>query len=602
MRFSCSRIARIGSALLFSLATLCFPRIVLAQTRVSLSQGWTSDQRNWFYSVSQGSELMDLGWLTALEQPGSPPYAEQPLFMTNDLQRFGFIPNPDRTKNVKGLPLGFAINWRDHRALVGMTCAACHTGQVKYGSTIYQIDGAPGGADFQGFLTDLNQSLQQTAQSNQRFGRFAERVLNGSSDPVAKARLWTTFRNFAARFDPYITKSLPSDQTWGPARLDAFGMIFNRVSGYDLPDDRNYHFAKAPVSYPFLWGMPWHNKVQWNGSAPNVNKLDRLARNVGEVLGVFATADLSPPGDVLRYYKTSAYRGHMLDIEELLLKLKRPKWPAAFGPIDQDLANRGAGYYKQYCVGCHASFDPDRPKSINVFMDQLANVKTDPNMVTAAATTEVYTDQLAGVPLALYFGDKLKKRDKALSLVTNVTAGAILWPSFLDGRGLPLPDAEPLQNNDTLLRTIVSLDVPEEERTDKQSEAAGKFASAITIRSQAVEDSLSQLAYRGRPMDGIWATAPYLHNGSVPTLADLFKPSSQRTKGFYVGSNEFDPTGVGLNVNAQSSFFFDTTLDGNHNTGHEGRWWDTRANVMRIYGTDIPEDQKKAILEYMKTL
>ncbi len=53
------------------------------------------------------------------------------------------------------------------------------------------------------------------------------------------------------------------------------------------------------------------------------------------------------------------------------------------------------------------------------------------------------------------------------------------------------------------------------------------------------------LGYIARPLNGIWATAPYLHNGSVPTLYDLLLPAEQRPRTFYTGSNEFDPVKVG---------------------------------------------------------
>jgi cytochrome c peroxidase len=579
-----------------------------APNRVFLPQGWTDADRNWFYAVSQGSELMDLGWFSSLERPSDPPYKPAPKFLADDLQRFGFIPNPDRTQNEAGLPVGFAVHKRQGRTFVGMTCAACHTGQIQSGNVTYQIDGAPGGADFQSFLQELNQSVQQTTQSRARFGRFADSVLSNPGDPVAKAKLLVTLRSYAARFGPYIQKSLPA-QEWGPARLDAFGMIFNRVAGYDLKDERNYHFAEAPVSYPFLWGMPWHDKVQWNGSAPNKGKFGPLARNTGEVLGVFATADLKRPGAGLRYYKTSISRQNLLKIEKRLRKLKRPEWPQAFGTPNTELVKEGRGYYKTYCLACHADFNPDRPTDIKVFMDQLTNIKTDPNMVTAAATTEVYTNQLAGLPVALYgFGTKLKPYDRAIDLVTNVTIGADLWPGI---GPLPLPDGDPLNDNDALLAAITTLNLPEEQRTTEQKELVEGLKDAVSERTRRVEAIQDQgLAYKGRPLDGIWATAPYLHNGSVPTLEDLFKPAKhpnpakQRPEGFYVGSNKFDPKKVGLDTNASSDFYFNTKLDGNRNTGHEGSWWGTLNGRPHkfVYGTDIPEDQKRAILEYLKTL
>src|SRR5439155_22461150 len=96
-------------------------------------------------------------------------------------------------------------------------------------------------------------------------------------------------------FSTLIAASTPPIP-WGPARADAFGMIFNRVSAIDLSDvtGQPYHALEsnnatpnAPVSYPFLWGTSRQDYVQWNAVAPNTSVNARLARNVVEALGVF---------------------------------------------------------------------------------------------------------------------------------------------------------------------------------------------------------------------------------------------------------------------------------------------------------------------------
>ena len=99
--------------------------------------------------------------------------------------------------------------------------------------------------------------------------------------------------------------------------------------------------------------------------------------------------------------------------------------------------------------------------------------------------------------------------------------------------------------------------------------------------------------YANHPLDGIWARAPYLHNGSVPTLRDLLNPPEARPKKFYRGYDVFDQAKVGFvsNVaeeNGKRYFEFDTTLPGNGNGGH-------------VYGTNLPPTDKDAIVEYMKT-
>jgi hypothetical protein len=100
------------------------------------------------------------------------------------------------------------------------------------------------------------------------------------------------------------------------------------------------------------------------------------------------------------------------------------------------------------------------------------------------------------------------------------------------------------------------------------------------------------MVYKARPLDGIWATAPYLHNGSVPNLYQLLLPSTERATTFQVGSRVFDPVNVGF-VSDEGPFRFDTLLKGNSNKGHEGS----------RYGTDKLSDKERwELVEYLKTL
>jgi len=100
-------------------------------------------------------------------------------------------------------------------------------------------------------------------------------------------------------------------------------------------------------------------------------------------------------------------------------------------------------------------------------------------------------------------------------------------------------------------------------------------------------------SYSNTPTDGIWARAPYLHNGSVPTLWDLLLKPEQRPKKFFKGYSVYDPEKVGFvstGVEAeQNAWLFDTHLLGNSNSGH-------------LYGTELDEQNKWQLIEYMKTL
>jgi hypothetical protein len=98
------------------------------------------------------------------------------------------------------------------------------------------------------------------------------------------------------------------------------------------------------------------------------------------------------------------------------------------------------------------------------------------------------------------------------------------------------------------------------------------------------------LAYKATPLAGVWATAPYLHNASVPSLYELLLPPEKRSKSFHLGNREFDPVNVGYRTEAfEGGFRYDTTRPGHSNGGH-------------AYGTEISEKDRLALLEYLKTL
>jgi mono/diheme cytochrome c family protein len=106
--------------------------------------------------------------------------------------------------------------------------------------------------------------------------------------------------------------------------------------------------------------------------------------------------------------------------------------------------------------------------------------------------------------------------------------------------------------------------------------------------------------YANHPLDGVWARAPYLHNGSVPTLWDLLTPEEERNGGrnfFYRGHGVYDRDDVGIRtdveeVGGRKSFRFVISEPGNGNQGHSGP----------RYGTDLGDEDKRALIEYMKTL
>jgi hypothetical protein len=125
--------------------------------------------------------------------------------------------------------------------------------------------------------------------------------------------------------------------------------------------------------------------------------------------------------------------------------------------------------------------------------------------------------------------------------------------------------------------------------------AQGQKAQEQKAEKQKAKDQYAgPYRYESRVLEGIWAAAPYLHNGSVPTLAELLKPAAERVAAFQIGPS-YDVVNVGL-ATTQTKFGYTlTTTDcakrdsGNSRCGHE-------------FGTQLTDPEKKALLEYLKTL
>ncbi len=122
--------------------------------------------------------------------------------------------------------------------------------------------------------------------------------------------------------------------------------------------------------------------------------------------------------------------------------------------------------------------------------------------------------------------------------------------------------------------------------------------------------------YKPRPLEGVWATPPFLHNGSVPSLYEMLLPPAKRTKRFFVGRRDFDTRHVGYAIEPDAEgeddgFWLDTSIKGNHNTGHafaaDAATWqkhlaDPKNNPLPhgVIGPEFTDEERFAIIEYLK--
>jgi len=123
------------------------------------------------------------------------------------------------------------------------------------------------------------------------------------------------------------------------------------------------------------------------------------------------------------------------------------------------------------------------------------------------------------------------------------------------------------------------------------ADATNAKARELGVERRAM---VKDVGYASQPLDGIWLRAPYLHNGSVPSLTALLVPPQERPATFWRGCDIYDPVAVGFRSTPGDDdcprvFLLDTAERGNGNGGH-------------LYGTDLPPEEKAALVEYLKSL
>lgn len=532
-----------------------------AEPVVHLDQNWSAHDRDWFYHINQGSRLIDYQVFLNLEATTGALFRDP-----QHLAGFGFIAATASQYNPDRLPVGFS---RD-RGYLGITCAACHTGEITYNKRRIRIDGGQSQIDLQAFLLRLEQALKATLDDAAKLTRFAQRA--GLSVDTARQRMLQAFEHRAGENHHNMTSL-----RYGPSRLDAFGAILNkglRLTGVD----NNMNAPDAPTSYPYIWDTPHHDWVEWNGSSPNPVE-GALAHNVGEVIGVYGHVSTERdhlPGGVDQGYRSSVRMRALRRVEKHVATLTSPVWPERYlSAIDRDLAARGEPLYQNYCGECHQPINRRDPaRHIKVRMSSIAAAGTDPKMAQNALKHTGASGRFEGEKRFYFAGDVIEAQAPALFIVNHIMGGVML--------------NHPLQV--WLARRDARLLGHGEDRHPR------KFLDG-ELMPVGEETSMTALAaYKARPLNGVWATAPYLHNGSVLNLYELMLPAEQRTPVFALGDWQFDVSRVGYRgERCANGFVLDTKVSGNSNAGHEyGTGKDGKAA--------LSDAERYAIIEYIKTL
>jgi mono/diheme cytochrome c family protein len=641
---------------------------------VYLDQGWKASDSLWFYNISQGSDLVPYDFFLALEQAESTELFRSPENMNRfrylpqkktwsnpDALPVGMVKNIYRGKKFMGFTCAAChcsqVNFKE----TGM--------RIDGGPAAADMD-----TFMQAMDAAMEATLKDPAKE-QRFVDAVRKGGNYSreSDITGDLHLyWLRLRAYNYFNESRIKKTdgavaYDAPLAYGFARLDAFGRIYNRVLGHlldpteiedtllqTLPADQRdqikadlqpfmaesdrdtlearvldrlpqayqirlrdevFNSPNAPVSYPFLWDITQHDYVQWNGVAANAGE-GPIGRNTGEVLGVFGTLDWERKpffslasvlggqgfGRTHISFESSVKVHNLRLIEDRLAALRSPTWDdaaakAGLPPIQWDKAERGERLFAANCAGCHANVDRANPdRRIVAHLDSVKNVGTDPQMADNSVKDTGYSGIIRNMYANSSVGDiLLDTKAPAVALLTKATENVVLTPDpdkWFFTRGADW-----------------AVDLFDEFRLNpiKPSVKSGIYDADTTAQPFASVES-----YKARSLNGVWATAPFLHNGSVPTLYDLLLPADPkdgdppgteyRPKTFLVGSRDLDPEKVGFKTEGfPNGFRFDTTLQGNHNTGHE---YGTRDETLSDGSVrkGLSKQDRWDLVEYLKSL
>jgi hypothetical protein len=597
-----------------------------------LDQGWTTDQREKFHHTSQGALIMPYSWFFALEQPQ--PGNREPFAAASNLVRYNLMPAQKSKYNPDGLPVGLGRQHVDsdhyqaigcgappcpagaalHREWLTYTCASCHLTRLNYKGQSVLIDAGRSQWNFTVFNTTLANLLVLTRYVPGAFERFAAKVIAFEKRPdtdgeraAVKRELDQFLRNPAVMdgIVATIKQTYPTKEGFG--RLDALGRGANGQFG--SLDDRNVRPADAPVVIPPLW---YSHDYDWVLSVTPSRQ--PLGRNVTEAWGLNSAVDLTNPNPKKQFH-TSIRMSHMFWLETLVSVMTPPKWPEQIlGAVDREKAELGRHLYEekvfegaltpadeQWCGDAKPCPNPGTPTK-----GLCARCHGPVEEVRANQHGKRYW-QLPMYKLSVIGTDT---RD-ADNFQARIVYTGKLKNRFGGREQVGLGEALHVVTTEVISRELDHERIAPEDR-----------ASVTGFRDN---DFRVAPAYAARPLNGYWATPPYLHNGSVPNLYELLSPVAERSSTFWTGSLEYDPVKVGYQtakfpggfefqtkrslagaaVNSLTELFagrpgFSRNVIGNSNQGHEFR--DAPRGTKGVIGPALSPQERMALIEYMKIM
>jgi hypothetical protein len=533
-----------------------------------------------FVSGAIGTELIPLPVLEVLPELFPDKFPKPSTTDRGWVRKYGFIPPGWEHRLLKNqqqedfrspengqLPLGFSVArlrplsaFPSPVSFVGLSCAACHSVQIRTDDTdpgVVVFGPGNSSLDLIAFFENFKAALVQLETTSVP-SRAPEYVLSLKSVVAKEAELgkrletleqlairaWiakareVVIANFANSDEPRVNGDLHNSRQnrAGPLRSNPFRNLIQTVlSRPGLSADR-YDLNMGFVKFAAVFEQGDKEWAQFDGTVRKI-----YSRSAFAAVAAGATVvNLSEPEIIHNITASTDY----------VKTLEGPRWEMLFpaAPIDRAKAARGLAVYREHCSSCHGYRDlendrwlaEDGPGKSNRLGEIVgpAEVKTDPERLNFA--------HQADLPQALhdYFG--------------NLPRG--LAEGF--------PQGHP-------------------------------FALAYDNKTPSRSDIRSATGYLNSTLPGAFLRAPFLHNASVMTLRELINLDPRRNR-FYRGANYYDFAAVGLASppapEPDCQWEYDTSLRGNSNQGHDYPW---------TYSDHLTADRRQqleSLLEYLKTL
>lgn len=664
---------------------------------VRFSEGLTKHEALELWHLTEGSDVFPLAWFVRMKsqfstQPGSRLYEQLD-------KKFGVVKETPDFKAISPFPLpwvGVSAAWSDEHpqradvrlgpsqklesvlaarelgdgrksiAMIGVNCSFCHSNILSVEGQERFVEGAPNMLNIRGFFQDLFASTAKTMLTEELLDAFLKdsnvqgnttaiavdfvksfkkemgldtwvqrrlgKVINildseyyevkrgktlrqamyEKRDVVEKylthllkltyglneltPELQARMRFFAASIG--VNPDLPLTPE-GFARTDAFGRIANLVARTKNPVP-----LTATSSVPPMWNIEYRALFHWNANTNSV-----VMRNVGQSFGLGALLVPNAYDPRTRYDSTTNLH-NLHRLETLIYKARSPRWVEDFNAkVEASLLKGGCETYHNTCAKCHepkAQRVGPQQALIDYKMIPLDVIKTDP----------LYTHQQAIPVEGMAFR-------KALFAFTGAVRDRYYQRFNVSPEEQALWEKRELRGPEVFRDTVLG-----------ENSFVGT-SSYVNVPSSPTP------GYPARHLAGVWATAPYLHNGSVANLYELLQPSHLRSKMFFVGSREYDSRRLGfrsdfdslprienleekardllshrpgiiarvkgLKVKPPANIWeakiqvacmeypercFNVAHEGNSNAGHEGE----------RFGTNLPDQKKRELIEFLKVL